>query len=489
MGALIGLSRGSTKLYLGIAPRGTATLRQACSASVLHQGKENLHGENGVEHHHYDGELSAYPVAHFSVNPPEVDDSLAPPTLFFHKNGKESKGERIGNLLIPQGEIAYWEFFPDAPTLIAGANVHSYVYAFTNSRKIQESGKTLYIARVNYRWYKEDFSGYDMKASYARAETLEALRPVVASLLSADPFGSAGEPRSQWGGYSYPCVSYDIREHETFIPDPFIWAEPPREFFPVVSDIESRYGSLAKTAVSSMNALNFNGIAFTKEAIHWKSLLPPLKDLRNLDRSLKSWSNVYLWFRYGLSLSYKDVKLLIESMPKIFASIREFSHKPTRLRAKSSDKIKYKGRLWNVSLSYRILCDTVPKYAQTLGRLVDQAYSLDVVPTLANLWDLIPYSFVLDWVIPVQDWLENIDHYGRLQSFTIHCVTASAHFQADAKHPYIPGYVTTGSLVETHYRREVGTTLYAPTFEFHLEGKPNARRIIDGTALILQRLP
>lgn len=221
-------------------------------------------------------------------------------------------------------------------------------------------------------------------------------------------------------------------------------------------------------------------------------MLPPLGQLKSKPGSPKTWANLYLWFRYGLSLSVKDAKKLVESIPLIKRKYLDMLNKHTR--ARSSMNISYTvGPVnWSCRLGYRILIDTFPEELKTFGKFVDGLYALGLAPTTSNLWDLIPFSFVVDWFIPIGEWLELLDHTTRVQSFQIYSVTTSEKWERNVPPPPLTGYTVTGSLREIHYIRRVGTSLHLPPLEWRGgiaqdTSKTFVRRLVDGVALLIQR--
>lgn len=250
------------------------------------------------------------------------------------------------------------------------------------------------------------------------------------------------------------------------------------------------WGELAQEAIKSMDILDFNGLMYLQEMKNIRSLLPPIKDIRKLTSlNPKAFANVYLWLRYGVKLSIRDTKLLISKLPAIFSMSQEFKDKKNRLRARANRTVYDGERDWKVSQSIRILCDSYPENLVKSGRVFDALYSLDLVPTLENIWDMIPYSFVVDWLIPVSSLLDNLDTRGRLQSFTIHACTRSIRYESDRTLKDTLTVMAVGHVVDVHYKRMVSTSI--PTYGLlNSLGDRNpgsTQRLLDGGALLLQR--
>jgi hypothetical protein len=117
--------------------------------------------------------------------------------------------------------------------------------------------------------------------------------------------------------------------------------------------------------------------------------------------------------------------------------------------------------------------------------------SLGLLDPAAVVWELIPYSFVLDWFVPVGSYLENLSNIpslsGRFMTIKVR------EFQGTAIEVKSPGtvwirYPTTNTRSK-YFNRSVSTSLPVPKPEF--EALPDAMspsRIWNALALVTQRL-
>lgn len=166
-------------------------------------------------------------------------------------------------------------------------------------------------------------------------------------------------------------------------------------------DYRSEFEELHYRAIQKIDTLKVNGLAYFKDL---KNILTEFKNLFLLlkgDVTPKTVSSLYLNFKYGLPLTYQDTK----SVVKCIKSIR-------RTGVSATDTISSKG--------FSIKCTSTIRYKPLDGRLEDTyrvLRHLDLLASPENLWDLVPFSFVVDWFVGLDDffkWADQIDHVSHL---------------------------------------------------------------------------
>lgn len=475
-------SIGGKSILLGVEPFNVEGTSISSRAGTLIQDPKNFLGESSVSHRKFDGHVTYLPSATFSSS--EGMLTYNPP--------KGGAPVLLGNYRVSRGSHSIWTFRinPDStkPSNYArlGAYFKGYVVAVF---QLTTSGY------ITWKWYNEDFSAFTLitGAPYTihRDEFTRSGGGSFDSVVTGDVLRpTSSEP---WRGTSAIGQRRYTFEDSTNVPS---WLRhslptsgPSRYSRPENPDATNLWGRLTTKAVESLNALNINSVAYVQEAANIKSLLPPIKSLLDIENP-KNWPNLYLWIRYGLSLSYKDTKKIIEQLPNLLSARKKFRDKHERLRSSESYTTEFNGKKWTCDYHLRVICNTHPQSVRKLGSMIDKLYSIDIMPTLGNFWDLIPYTFVVDWFIPVGNALENLDLYNRLQTFQILCVTKSEKWSTSYPAPAVhPAYISTGTIEETHYHRAVSSTLPIPGI---LDPAPESgvpfRRYVDGTSLILQRI-
>lgn len=80
--------------------------------------------------------------------------------------------------------------------------------------------------------------------------------------------------------------------------------------------------------------------------------------------------------------------------------------------------------------------------------LVQSFSSLGVLNPLNVAWELVPYSFVVDWFLPIGDWLSNLDAYLGYSNITV-CRTRFA--KADWKVTGLSGFLSNGARITNDF--------------------------------------
>lgn len=134
----------------------------------------------------------------------------------------------------------------------------------------------------------------------------------------------------------------------------------------------------------------------------------------------------------------------------------------------------------------------VKLYAEKLATgdmdTITRLRSLDLLPSWANAWDFIPYSFVLDWLIPVGSVLARRDAIPDLDRFRVLEGVISTKSVQDWKYN---GLSYSGSIKTTYYKRDVldqsdlAQALSSASVAFG-DGI-TLQHLFDGAALLFQR--
>jgi hypothetical protein len=117
-----------------------------------------------------------------------------------------------------------------------------------------------------------------------------------------------------------------------------------------------------------------------------------------------------------------------------------------------------------------------PKDDNALMRQIRKAYEWDYYPTLGNVWDMIPLSFVVDWFVNVSDIFESVDRMVQARYYDVASILQSV--KAEGACPGFPGVVL------SFYDRTLSNSLNLGVSSVKL-GLPSAINIVDGISLFL----
>lgn len=190
---------------------------------------------------------------------------------------------------------------------------------------------------------------------------------------------------------------------------------------------ENLWGDLCQTAVQNAHSLNVNSLEFIRDLWELKDTVRSLVSLLRGKISTKTLSQLWLSMKYGLRLTVKDTSKIIKSTDR---SMKEYAkttmvpgigtlgpkkwkwNKPYRYVRSMDwrDSIFTGSSLAGTSVSqeyhYKVYYDPMDPYAEKfILKLIDW----DLFPTMQNLWDLIPLSFVLDWFVDFENYFDIVD--------------------------------------------------------------------------------
>lgn len=188
-------------------------------------------------------------------------------------------------------------------------------------------------------------------------------------------------------------------------------------------------------AVSNCQIYDHNMIAYGIDIKNIRRIGEALTSLTKV-RNLKTAADAYLANKYGTGNFVRDS---VEILSTLVGHRRKKHWNGYNVATSSfSDNVTlvqhpFNGlsvtREFHVKLYYRNL-------PNPLRNAVRSLYDIDVFPSYENLWDLIPFSFVVDWFVGVSDYLrardaenyiENIDLVSALETtkYTVHGVPGS----------------------------------------------------------------
>lgn len=295
-------------------------------------------------------------------------------------------------------------------------------------------------------------------------------------------------------GEAIPMAVNAVRNHI-----PAWWAERARKElfgdYGHLLPLKAEYGSLCQEAVQGTKVIDINTLMYCKDLLETGQLLKgQLTDLANLKKApIKSVANLFLSNYYGTRLTIRDTKELYHAAKREWNSVRR-KLGCTRARYQWTDSPEW-GPFSNISIT-RVRTAKV-WYSETdnlLGRILNDLFRWDVFPELGNIWDLIPYSFVIDWFFPVADLWDQVDSRTYASTLKVSSVVfgEKATCNLPASNSMVqslvgPGWSESGSLRLSVYRRSITRELIDPPFRLELDSQPFHNWLPAG-ALILQRL-
>jgi hypothetical protein len=161
----------------------------------------------------------------------------------------------------------------------------------------------------------------------------------------------------------------------------------------------------ARQVIEDINDFDSNMLAYVSDFKKSGDTIRELLHLAGNWKSPKAWASAWLSGRYGDRLAVADTKELLESIQRAISTRSQYAIGRSRTidSQTSSD-----GNL-TITRERLAVVYAAPDSYSGIMTAVNNLMKWDVWPTLENTWDLIPLSFLVDWILPVSDLLAQID--------------------------------------------------------------------------------
>jgi len=250
------------------------------------------------------------------------------------------------------------------------------------------------------------------------------------------------------------------------------------------------WGDLADLAVQNAKSLDINSLAYAYEFLMLKDTVKSMLSILRGNPSPKKLAQAWLSFRYGLRLTFSDSSELGRAIGKYVTKDRSKKNYSVCRARDSSMFITRKQPFlglpvfdqYNLKVYYRPDSDAFLNACRIL-------MNWDAFPTLQNVWDLIPLSFVIDWFTDFERTLNRIDTNTYINTLdvlgTIRTRKSTIRSIEGSLLNLPSGYDWSGFAELDVYKRNLVPTLDLPLYR---SGSPDEfHNIVDLTAIILAR--
>lgn len=247
--------------------------------------------------------------------------------------------------------------------------------------------------------------------------------------------------------------------------------------YPIFNLVESQYylqwlqQHALKDAYDQIEGTWDNGITNVVE------IAEMLRDLKHGKISIpRSWQDVWLKYRYVISTGVLDAQEAAKGLAKSKIKEALAAYLPVAYYGTSTMMVDGV----NIVCRVRIIVHSTMRDA--LSKAYDQLLNWGLIPDLYLLWDLVPYSFVVDWFLPISDVLDIEDMKNQMAGrFEVSNYCVSLEYQRE-----INGYTV------KNYSRWASSAppSLAGCYWFKQAGSSNktlVKRVIDSAALLFRR--
>lgn len=224
----------------------------------------------------------------------------------------------------------------------------------------------------------------------------------------------------------------------------------------------------------------------------WKRALRSYKQLKrggnmkDLINMFKPGSSAYLFGKYAVLPSVSDVKRLIAGVQRSSLYLkRQRIHsrrvtsldEPTALSAQHTAVIT-------------VQCSQYPSdFLGITQRAIAGMKKWGLYPGVQNLWDMLPYSFVIDWIVQYGDLFKDVDEYlDQKYYFPVsYCVMSEKWEVSKSISSIAPGSPASGEVAFSYYTRWISREIPLPSVSLSVESTAG-NHLLESSALVLQRL-
>jgi hypothetical protein len=285
-----------------------------------------------------------------------------------------------------------------------------------------------------------------------------------------------------------------------------------------IFDERLSFGDLSLKAAQNKRMLNINSLMYIRDFCRLPGLVKGLvgddairalskfefqddlsSNIQELKGLLKGVSNEYLANHYGTRLTLLDTQKIAHAI----SAYNPWGDEETLGASGDCSVSKQYGRFTALRGSRKVtavvdawsqgqlhICDTVSEAIHQLDSNIQHYfYDRDLVPSLANLWDMLPYSFVADWIVPIGDSLEYQEDKHYLESFRPRIVWYSQHWDiSEDISETFPNWTRNASLKHKCYQRLCRTGFIEPRPRLDSPLTDGFDHWVEAAALIMQVL-
>lgn len=161
--------------------------------------------------------------------------------------------------------------------------------------------------------------------------------------------------------------------------------------------------------VKDLKELDINTITAVQGLVNCYRDLKGLVDAAQGHVSVKWLVNLYLQMKYGFANTVRDARDLMLYFAREYQKM--YAARQANQKTHAAGGLTYTGTSFKCDSAYEVThaTATVKTMDNTLADLTRQLMDIDVFPELGNVWDIVPFSFVLDWFLPIGSILDAVD--------------------------------------------------------------------------------
>lgn len=197
-------------------------------------------------------------------------------------------------------------------------------------------------------------------------------------------------------------------------------------------------------------------------------------------------SSMFLFWKYAVLPTVSDLRRLLAGAKKCVLGKQQqrlHSRRITPLGITSDFPVTHTAAL-------TVQCDSYPTwFTGRIQEYIGYGKRWGLYPELTTLWDVLPYSFVVDWFLNFGDLFKDVDAYLTVKNYfpVQYCIQSEKWEQAVPSTALWPGKPVSGDVQFSYYTRWITSGVPLPNVSLNTGSGPNEHSVEAG-ALVLQRM-
>lgn len=242
-----------------------------------------------------------------------------------------------------------------------------------------------------------------------------------------------------------------------------------------------QWGKMAQKTVETISFADTNGLQYFPELLTLKTLCQQF--LKVDVRSPKALAGAYLAWKYGVESTFRDTKLYGKGVSRFLAD-RLGKQLPWKaVRAADHSTVSTVCGSLETELHYKIF---YRHYDDAILNGYRFLREWGLAPTVTAAWDLVPFSFALDWFVNIGSFFEQIDARPLMAMYKVLGVTKSEK-RILRLNPecVLSSMLATGNISFTTYERITQRRADEPHFAY--DTPQSFDNHVEATALLIQK--
>lgn len=267
-------------------------------------------------------------------------------------------------------------------------------------------------------------------------------------------------------------------------------AELPQPAADVESTVrdEAIYNAIENLQLVNINWLNdYDGV--TKPISSATKIANSFKGLSSAMSWLKTAANLHLLWKYVVKTNLATVDETQVLKEYLTGGLLALTNRivTTDMVGHGTASVSYTDELGTAELTYTV--KAVYESGWSPFGSLSQLQQLGMLPEADDLWDMIPYSFVMDWCVPVQGTIKKLQGiYNTLQLPLVYLLVGRKLVRSTSRSLQAGTHEFTIALNDHHYSRRIRYALPSSMSLGSLEWTNPLKHGLTGSALLIQRL-